>query len=89
MEKAKLKAKFEAVPLFNEYIRELPMLALISPDHINAAFAFLKDRANEFTGQGYEKLEEFLRYFEAVRCSIHDYERIRDQFSIFRPGSAR
>src|SRR5207248_934898 len=89
MEKAKLKAKFETVPLFNEYIRQFPILALISPNYIDAAFAFLKDRSKEFTGHGYDGLERFLGYFEAVPCLTHDCERTSDQTSMFRLGSER
>ncbi len=39
---AGLKEKYDEVPAFNMFVRSFPALALIHPDHIDAAFADIK-----------------------------------------------
>lgn len=46
------------------------MLALVDAQHIDAAFNHLKSRAGEFTGDGFEKLADFLAYVEKVCSSV-------------------
>jgi hypothetical protein len=49
------------------FVRSFPALALIHPDHIDAAFADIKERAKGFKGEGYEGMNKFMEYFEPVR----------------------
>lgn len=69
--KNKLDEKNKTVPAFNAYLRMFPALALIPANYIDAAFAYLKSRALEFTGgvptKDYAGLQDFLQYFQKVK----------------------
>jgi len=89
----KLKANFDSIPAFNMFLRMFPTLALIDPQHIGISFNNLKERSVEFRGVGYERVNNFVKYFEKVHnfawgfCNSSNY-RLMSLSLFFRRGSA-
>jgi hypothetical protein len=69
MRKYGLSGKYDTDADFNAFVQQITVLALIPEEHIDAAFDYLKRRANGFVGRGFEQLPQFLAYFERVRVA--------------------